>query len=83
MIKKIKVVELFAGVGGFRLGLEGWQGKSATSGYKDTFNSPFEVVWSNQWEPSTKMQHASIVYEHRFGKEHHSNQDFIQSIVFG
>ena len=30
---KIKVVELFAGVGGFRLGLEGWKNKSASSGY--------------------------------------------------
>jgi DNA (cytosine-5)-methyltransferase 1 len=27
MSDKIKVVELFAGVGGFRLGLEGWRGK--------------------------------------------------------
>ena len=34
MEKEIKVVELFAGVGGFRLGLEGWNGKSATSGYE-------------------------------------------------
>ena len=57
---KIKVVELFAGVGGFRLGLE---------------KSDFEVVWSNQWEPSTKMQHASLVYEARFGKKNHSNKD--------
>jgi DNA (cytosine-5)-methyltransferase 1 len=58
--KKLKVVELFAGVGGFRLGLE---------------KSNYEVVWSNQWEPSTKTQHASMVYESRFGKEHHSNED--------
>ena len=29
--KKLKVVELFAGVGGFRLGLEGWEGKSSSS----------------------------------------------------
>lgn len=58
--KPIKVVELFAGVGGFRLGLE---------------KSNFKVVWSNQWEPSTKMQHASLVYEARFGSENHSNQD--------
>ena len=27
MESEIKVVELFAGVGGFRLGLEGWKGK--------------------------------------------------------
>ena len=33
-MKEIKVVELFAGVGGFRIGLEGWKGKSPLSGYK-------------------------------------------------
>lgn len=75
MQEKIKVVELFAGVGGFRIGLEGWNGKSATSGYKENLDSPFKVVWSNQWEPSTKAQHASLVYENRFGKEGHSNSD--------
>lgn len=58
--KTLKVAELFAGVGGFRLGLE---------------KSNYKVVWSNQWEPSTKIQHASMVYEKRFGKENHSNQD--------
>ena len=46
----VKVVELFAGVGGFRLGLEGYNGKSSTSGYEKTLNSKFKVVWSNQWE---------------------------------
>ena len=46
---KFKVVELFAGVGGFRLGLE----KSKN----------YEVVWSNQWEPDSKLQHASLIYE--------------------
>jgi DNA (cytosine-5)-methyltransferase 1 len=60
MSKKLSVVELFAGVGGFRLGLE---------------KSNFEVIWSNQWEPSTKTQHASLVYENRFGKKNHSNED--------
>lgn len=60
-MKKLKVLELFAGVGGFRLGLE-------TSGN-------YEVVWSNQWEPSTKTQHASMVYEARFGRDNHSNED--------
>lgn len=58
--RKIKVVELFAGVGGFRIGLE---------------KGNYEVIWSNQWEPSTKTQHASMVYEARFGKENHSNVD--------
>ena len=60
MSKRIKVIELFAGVGGFRLGLE---------------KSNYKIVWSNQWEPSTKMQHASMVYEARFGKANHSNED--------
>ncbi|MBQ4913375.1 DNA (cytosine-5-)-methyltransferase [Maribacter sp. MMG018] len=60
-MKKLKAIELFAGVGGFRLGLE------------ETEN--YEVVWSNQWEPSTKTQHASMVYEARFGSENHINSD--------
>lgn len=75
MADKIKVVELFAGVGGFRLGLEGWKGTSASTGYQKKIKPPFEVVWSNQWEPSTKTQHASLVYENRWGKQGHSNQD--------
>lgn len=60
-MEKLKVIELFAGVGGFRLGLEK--------------TGKYEVVWSNQWEPSTKTQHASLVYEARFGKKNHSNVD--------
>lgn len=75
MIKEIKVAELFAGVGGFRLGLEGWNGKSATSNYTQKLNTPYKIVWSNQWEPSTKMQHASMVYENRWIDKNHSNQD--------
>jgi DNA (cytosine-5)-methyltransferase 1 len=54
------VAELFAGVGGFRIGL-------ARAGWK--------TVFSNQWEPSTKAQHASDVYTARFGAEGHSNED--------
>ena len=42
-----RVVELFAGVGGFRLALE---------------RSGWETVWANQWEPSTKIQHAADCY---------------------
>lgn len=64
MVDKLKVVELFAGVGGFRLGLE---------------KSNFQVVWSNQWEPSTKFQHASEIYKYCFGKEGHSSED-IESV---
>ena len=78
--KTIKVVELFAGVGGFRLGLEGFDKKSSTSGYKEKYESPYEVVWSNQYEPSTKTQHASDVYVNRFREEKHSNKD-IEKVI--
>ena len=44
MENKIKVVELFAGVGGFRLGLEGWNNKSASSNYKEDFESVGEML---------------------------------------
>lgn len=54
------VAELFAGVGGFRIGL-------ARAGFK--------TVFSNQWEPSTKIQHASSVYVANFGKDGHSSED--------
>lgn len=58
----IRVVELFAGVGGFRIGLEG-------------ASDAYETIWNNQWEPSTKHQDASIVYCARFGAKGHSNKD--------
>lgn len=70
-IMNLKVVELFAGVGGFRIGLEG---------YPLQQNSPFRVIWSNQWEPSTNKQHASLVYEHRWPHAHHSNQN-IEDVI--
>ena len=58
----IKVVELFAGVGGFRIGLE-----KASDAY--------DTIWNNQWEPSTVRQDASIIYQARFGSKGHSNKD--------
>ena len=58
----IRVVELFAGVGGFRIGLEG-------------ASDAFHTIWNNQWEPSTVHQDASLVYCARFGAKGHSNQD--------
>jgi DNA (cytosine-5)-methyltransferase 1 len=54
------VAELFAGVGGFRIGL-------AKAGLK--------TVFSNQWEPSTKIQHASSVYIANFGEDGHTSID--------
>ncbi len=58
----IRVVELFAGVGGFRIGLEG-------------ASDAYETIWNNQWEPSTQHQDASLVYQARFGRKGHSNRD--------
>jgi len=76
---RLKVVELFAGVGGFRLGLEGWDGKSALSGYRIPLRGrnegSYDVVWSNQWEPSTKRQHANEVYETRWPNANHCGDD--------
>jgi len=66
--KTIKTVELFAGVGGFRIGLE----RASTKEHS------FEISWSNQWEPSTKTQHASDIYCARFGFENHSNEDIAE-----
>ena len=58
----IKVVELFAGVGGFRIGLEG-------------ASDAYDTIWNNQWEPSTQHQDASLVYQARFGRKGHCNKD--------
>ncbi len=55
-----QVAELFAGVGGFRIGLAA---------------ANLATVFSNQWEPSTKSQLASEVYVNRFGTTGHSNED--------
>ena len=80
---KLKVVELFAGVGGFRLGLEGYKNKSASSGYEKPIPSNYEVVWSNQYEPLTpNKQHASLVYQSRWKepKHKHSNED-IEKVI--
>ena len=60
--KNIRVIELFAGVGGFRIGLEG-------------ASDAYQTIWNNQWEPSTKHQDASLVYRARFGSNGHSNND--------
>lgn len=69
-MKKIRVIELFAGVGGFRLGLD-------AAGNK---NAGFETIWSSQWEPGSSTQHASNIYKLQFGVENHSCED-IQEVI--
>ena len=53
-MEDIKVVELFAGVGGFRLGLE-------------RSSERYKTVWANQWEPTDKSQNAFKCYQAHFG----------------
>lgn len=50
---EIRVVELFAGVGGFRIGLE-------------RASDRFRTVWANQWEPGRKDQFAFNCYDRHF-----------------
>lgn len=59
----IRVLELFAGVGGFHLGLEQVNEQRKFQG----LSAAFEVVWANQWEPTSKVQHAAQVYKARWG----------------
>lgn len=68
------VVELFAGVGGFRCGLNNVKLK----GDKVTEKGNWNFVWANQWEPSTKTQEAFECYSKRFGQEDVSNVDIFQ-----
>jgi len=74
---KKTVVELFAGVGGFRVGLN-YITKIGNDGLAEE-NNRFEFLWSNQWEPSTKIQPAFDCYTARFGSsENHVNCDIGQ-----
>lgn len=69
-------IELFAGVGGFRVGLNhvtlGNDGKAIEK-------NNFKFLWANQWEPSTKTQDAFNCYKMRFSKNDNdlefSNED--------
>lgn len=58
----MNVLELFAGVGGFRLGLE----KASPT---------FKTLWSNQFEPSRKSQDAFEVYNYHFPDSENWNED--------
>ena len=65
----IRTVELFAGVGGFRLGLE-------------AASDRFKVIWANQWEPSMREQYAFECYTTHFGnKKYHVCQDIAKAKI--
>ena len=69
---KKTVIELFAGVGGFRVGLNDIHGFDDNG--KAIENRDWKFVWANQWEPATTVQHAYDCYVTRFGNEC-SNED--------
>lgn len=59
----MRILELFAGVGGFRIGLE-----NANKNF-------FKTEWANQWEPSRKSQDAFEVYNYQFPDSENINID--------
>lgn len=59
----MKVLELFAGVGGFRVGLE----------HADA--DLYQTKWANQFEPSRKSQDAFEVYDYQFSDSENINKD--------
>lgn len=71
----LHVGEMFAGVGGFRLGLEGSPSKDWETEFLKFEETGFKVVWSNQWEPGSSKQWASTIYTERFGEEGHDGDD--------
>lgn len=71
------VIELFAGVGGFRVGLNRIRNFNEKTGLAIE-NGNWDFVWANQWEPSTKVQPAFDCYKTRFGSKEVSNIDISQ-----
>lgn len=72
----IRIAELFAGVGGFRLGLEGYNCNDHPEFYMPAAGD-FKTVWANQWEPNgqEKKQFAFRCYENHFGVGSCINED--------
>lgn len=62
-----RVAELFAGVGGFRVGLE-------------SLNSGWNFVYANQWEPSRKNQYAFDCYVRHYGADQNTSNEDINKV---
>ena len=67
-------IELFAGVGGFRCGLNHVELKDD----KVVEKGNWKFLWANQWEPATKSQEAYECYAKRFGEDSVSNVDIFE-----
>ena len=76
MSDTIRVAELFAGVGGFRLGLDGFHDQDNPHLEMPSAGN-FQTIWANQWEPPgiASKQFAWRCYESRFGKGSCVNED--------
>lgn len=62
----MNILELFAGVGGFRIGLENSNSKL------------YKTKWANQWEPSRKSQDAFEVYNYRYKNSENINKNIAE-----
>ena len=73
-------IELFAGVGGFRCGLNNVTLKDNVV----TENGDWNFVWANQWEPSTQHQDASfLTFYQRFVTDPKFQQNSLsESVTF-
>ena len=67
-------IELFAGVGGFRCGLN----HVTLKNNKVIESGNWKFLWANQWEPATKSQEAYECYSKRFGTDSVSNIDIFE-----
>jgi DNA (cytosine-5)-methyltransferase 1 len=81
----VTIAELFAGVGGFRLALDGMSDvtdKSSFDSEKFEPAGPFKTIWANQWEPpgTRARQFAWQCYERHFGEGSCVNQDIKQTL---
>ena len=77
----ITVAELFAGVGGFRVGLEGYKDTANPSNSKPKAG-PYKTIWANQWEPpgNDNKQFAYRCYDRHFPDNSCINKDIHQTI---
>lgn len=73
---EIRVAEMFAGVGGFRLALDGFSDPSRPE-LSMPAAGPYRTVWANQWEPpgTRARQFAWRCYERHFGNGTCVNED--------
>ncbi|WP_244087141.1 DNA (cytosine-5-)-methyltransferase [Companilactobacillus sp. RD055328] len=62
----MKILELFAGVGGFRVGLE------------HANSNLYKTCWSNQWEPGKKSQDAFEVYNYHYPDSENINKNIAE-----